>query len=388
MNSIFKTASIARLIILIAIGFVLPNQLLAQRPELIIPATHQAGNVVISPDEKWLVSAGRGIKIWDNKTNKLLKNLEPGSKDNNRYNDGVAMAFNPQSNMLAMQVADTMYFFDFNKFAIINKVKISTKITSIVFDAEGKNVFIAGYKENGGDYNFIEKINSTNNLPVDAFCTLNIKTLASHYLDNLSISKNGKELMVYDAVMGSWIVDIETKKITKEFKETGNIYPYKYLSNGNIIAFAGKNEKVLYLQELDSKTYLPLRKSKVIFKDEPSDEAMYYTRAFSSPSDKIILHHGNDFIFFNPVDFSITPKKQLPEFKERMVFRTDITVAPSGNYYVVGNNMSKYSINNNTVLETLGELPLDSYVQFVFKHTNGVCLKDRTLSWSWPPNTC
>ncbi len=380
MKQHFNIISISIITILLP-AFIMPAKLLAQRPELIIPATHRAGNVVISPDEKWLVSAGRGIKIWDNKTNKLLKNLEPGSKDNSRFENGVAMAFNPQSNMLAMQIADTMYFFDFDKFAIINKVKISTKITSIVFDAEGKNVFIAGYKENGGDNNFIEKINSTNGSPVDAFCTLNIKTLASHYLDNLSVSNNGKELLVYDAVMGSWIINIETQKISKTFKETGNVYPYKYLSNGNIIAFAGKNEKVLYLQELDSKTYLPLRKSKVIFKDEPSDEAMYYTRAFSSRSDKIILHHGNDFTFFNPVDFSITPKKRLQEFNGISVFRTDITVAPSGDYYVIGGNMKKYNINNSMVLAILGELPLDSYVQFVFKGSDGICLKDRILKF-------
>ena len=368
-------------IILTLIIPALSNAAFAQRPELIIPATHQASNVVISPDEKWLVSASRGIKIWDNKTNKLLKDIAPGSKDNNRFDDGVAMAFNKQSNMLAMQIADTMYFFDFEKFSITNKVQIGTKITAIVFDAEGKNVFIAGYKENVAENNFIERISSTNGAPPEAFYTLNIKTLASHYLDNLSISNNGKELMVYDAVMGSWIINIETKKIIKTFKDAANTYPYKYLANGNIIAFAGKNEKVLYLQELDGKTYLPLRKSKVIFKDEPNNQAMYYTMAFSSASNKILLYHSNNFTVFDAADFSLIQKKQLPDFNKSQVFRTDITVAPSGNYYMVAGNMAKYTINNSTLLQTLGEFPLNSYVQFVYKNINGVCLKDRVLTF-------
>ena len=52
-----------------------PEILKAQRPELIIPATHSANSVIISPDDKWLVSAGsEGIKIWENKTGSLIKN--------------------------------------------------------------------------------------------------------------------------------------------------------------------------------------------------------------------------------------------------------------------------------------------------------------------------
>ena len=40
---------------------------LAQTPELIFPATHYAGSVAISPDDKWLVSvSGNEVKIWDN----------------------------------------------------------------------------------------------------------------------------------------------------------------------------------------------------------------------------------------------------------------------------------------------------------------------------------
>ena len=78
----------------------------AQRPELIIPATHIANSVVISPDDKWMASAGKdGIKIWENKTGHLLKNLTPGGKDNNRFDDGkIAMA--PINQIIYLLVAD------------------------------------------------------------------------------------------------------------------------------------------------------------------------------------------------------------------------------------------------------------------------------------------
>ena len=91
----------------------LAKNMQAQKPELIIPATHNAGSLLISPDEKWLVSAGStGIKIWDNKTGSLLKNLAPGSKNIERFGRGtIYMAFDKNSRWLAMEIEEAVYFF-------------------------------------------------------------------------------------------------------------------------------------------------------------------------------------------------------------------------------------------------------------------------------------
>ncbi|MBL0359270.1 MAG: hypothetical protein IPP72_21455 [Chitinophagaceae bacterium] len=127
----YKIISLTALLVM----FLLPVKLLAQRPELIIPATHSAHTVVMSPDEKWLVSAGgEGMKIWDNKTGSLLKNLAPGGKDLSRFYGGyIIMAFDNASRSLAMQVEDTIYIFDFERFAISNRIKVDGKRTAMVF---------------------------------------------------------------------------------------------------------------------------------------------------------------------------------------------------------------------------------------------------------------
>ena len=61
----------------------------AQAPELILPTTHYAMSVVISADDKWLVSAGEGeVKIWNNETGQLIKNLKFGNGGGYRNNYG------------------------------------------------------------------------------------------------------------------------------------------------------------------------------------------------------------------------------------------------------------------------------------------------------------
>jgi WD40 repeat protein len=381
MNNYLKIAQL-RLVILLLI-IISPKIINAQRPELIIPATHSANSVIISPDDKWLISAGEeGIKIWENKTGSLIKNLIPGSKDNKRFDNGrINMAIDEASNLLAMQIADTIYFFDFEKFAISKKIKVNGKRTAMVFSADGKTVYAGGTYDNDADNFIIEKIDVNNNRS-ELLQKINIVTLATHEITKLSISPAGNELLIYDAVMGSWLLDLSANKIKKQFKDLQNIFPYTYLPNGNLLAFSGKKEKMFFVTELDSKTNLPLRKSKIIFKDQQAVCAMEYTIAYPSQSAKTVLYYQGEFVVFNAIDFSVSNKKQFPEIKTYgWNDSKNIAVSPSCNYYVQGRNMTKNNIASNDVISNYGQFPLDSYVQFVFKNTDGICLKDRIVTF-------
>jgi WD40 repeat protein len=360
----------------------LPKAMQAQRPELIIPATHSAFSAVISPDEKWLVSAGaEGIKIWDNKTNRLIKNLAPGSKDNNRFDGGrINMAIDVFSSVLAMQVVDTIYFFDFEKFTITGKIKVNGKRTAFVF-AGTKTLYAAGYYEGDEDNYIVEKLNIGNAVTTTLVLKWEVKTMATHNISKLSISAAANELLIYDAVIGSWVMDIYNNKIKKQFKTEQNFAPYSYLPNGNYLALSGKREKQLIMAELDSKSYLPVKKSKIIFKDDPDICAMEYTEICPSASGKMLLYYQNDFVVFNAADFSVSSKKQFPDVRLGMNNNMNIVVSPSGNYYLQSLNMTKNNISNNVILSTIGEFPLDTYVQFVYKNIDGVCLKDRILTF-------
>ena len=355
----------------------------AQRPELIIPATHSAKSVIISPDDKWLVSAGgEGIKIWDNKTTSLLKNLAPGRKSNERFDGGrIQMAFDNASRLLALQVEDTIYFFDFDKFSIVNKVKVNGKRTALVFSADGTTLYTGGTNGERYDTYIIEKIELARN-KLSLIQKIDVATLATHEITRLSISPDGTELLICDQVVGGWLIDIAGNSIKKYFSDKQFIYPYCYLPNGNIAAFAGEKEKVLYIVELDKKTYQPIRRTKNIFKDTYSVSAATYVTAWPSVSGKIGLMYQNEFCVFNPTDFTTSLKKELP--KTEKIGNTDklsFALSAAGNYFVNSTEMTKNSAVTLDVLAHFGEFPLDAYVQFVFKHTNGVCLKDRTLNF-------
>jgi Caspase domain len=370
----------AVVISLLAVLF--PAVLKAQRPELIIPATHSAKSVIISPDDKWLVSAGgEGLKIWDNKTGSLLKNLAPGRKSNQRFDMGhINMAIDNASRLLAMQIEDTIYFFDFDKFDITKRVKVNGKRTAIVFSADGTELFTGGINGDKIDTYVFEKIGLANG-KTGFLQKIDIVTQATHEVTKLSISPDGKDLLVYDQVLGGWLLDIASGSVKKYFSDKLFIYPFTFLPNGNILAFGGEKEKVLNVQELDRNTYQPLRKSKNLFKDEYVPATSNVT-AFTSSSGKVGLMYQNQFLVFNPADFTATAKKELPKGeKYGFVDKLSFAMSANGNYYVNSIEMTRNNAVTQEIVSHFGEFPLDSYVQFVFKHTNGVCLKDRTLSF-------
>jgi WD40 repeat protein len=364
-------------------AFAGPAKLMAQRPELIIPATHSANSVVISPDDKWLVSAGgEGIKIWENKTGSLIKNLTPGGKDNARFANGkICMAFDDASRLLAFQIADTIYIFDFDQFGITTKIKVNGDRTAAVFSKDGKTLYTGGRYTEDWDNIVVEKINLGTG-SIELLQKINIKTPATHEVTKLYISPAVNELLIYDAVMGSWLVDLSTNAIKREFSYKLNFIPFCFLPNGNMLALSGRNEKALFVLELNGKNYQPLRKSKLIFKNTYEVSAMEYSVVFPSLSTNIALYYQGEFVIFNSADFTVSAKKQFPEIKNYFwKDRGNITISPTGKYYVQGNNMTRNNLFTNEVIGTYGEFPLDSYVQFVFKNKDAICLKDRILSF-------
>ncbi len=379
-----KTAALQRTMyccLLFAIFFNV--KVIAQRPELIIPATHQANAVVISPDDKWTVSAGKdGIKIWDNSTKSLLKNLTPGGKDNKRFDDGkLALTIDPQSTTLAMQLADSIYLFDFDKFIITKKIAAKGCRTAMVFAPDGKTLFAAGRRVAYNDSLLIEKINcSTGRNEL----LKNITVTPDDYYEvkRLDISPDGSALLVSSPYLTSWIIDAQTGKTVKIFSPGSNGYPYSFLANGNVILFSGRAEKVFYAEEINGKNYTPVKKSKIIFRIQFQTNPVGAVKAYPSGNGKILLYYTDNFVLFNAADFSASakmPDKNLRNYTAQ--FQQNIALSPSGNYFVAGVNMTKINAATNTEIAGYGQPPLDSYVQFVYKNKDAVCLKDRFLNF-------
>lgn len=350
----------------------------AQRPELIIPATHQASSLVISGDEKWLVSAGAdGIKIWEKASGSLIKNLHPGGQDNLRFNSGkITMCIDKGSTLLAMQVADTIYVFDFNKFIIQQKIKATAGNTAMVFSADGKTLFAAGESFNAKDDYLFQKINIIDNSQ-EEILKINIKTLASHSIDHLVVNPvNTNEILMYDAMMGTWIIDAGSKVVKKQFKEEGRYVPVAYQPNGNLLVIAGKAERILYIAEVDAKTYTQIKRSKTIF---TSVEYFYSVIVFNTGTNKLMLMYEDNYSIVNTASLIAGVKTAMPKTNDYIYYTNkSIAISPSGNSFIRGATMTRLSATGEQI-QKYGETPLDSYVQFNFKNKDAVALKDRNL---------
>ena len=358
-----------------------PTNTFAQRPELIIPATHVARSVLVSPNDKWVISAGAdGIKIWENVNKKLLKNLKPGSNNNLRFNEGkIAMAIDKNSEDIAMQIEDTVYIFNLKSFLFTHKAKVEAEATAMVFTND--YLFTAGFYDKAKENFVIEKINRSTFLP-QPLQKINIVTYATHEATSLSLNATGSQLLLYDAIIGSWIIDAVTGKIIKQFKYTAGLYPFAYQPNGNLLAFTGKQDKGLIVAELDANTYSPLRKSKMIFKDDGVENAPEYVLTYPSANGKYLLLYQNKISIFDGRSLTFVARPDLPLLKD-FVFdiKASISLSANAQYYVRGSKMMQVNTTSQTEMARYGQTPLDAYVQFVYKNKDAVCLKDRTLSF-------
>ncbi|MEO5942693.1 MAG: caspase family protein [Ferruginibacter sp.] len=377
MKKIFLGGSLAAICLLHCL------QIKAQRPELMIPATHAASSVQYSPDGKWLVSEGvDGIKIWDVQTKTLLKNLQPGSRKNDRFGDGrLPIAFNSNNKNFVFQVEDTLYIFDMDKFAITNKYEVNGKRTALLLDEN--NLFAAGrYKDETADI-VLEKTIIGSGKPA----LLKRLTYTRDYFNEASamcLSPDKNTLLLYDAFLSTWLLDVGTGDIKKQFKYTGNLLPFAWEKNGNLLAYTGAPEKALYIQELSGNAYTPLRRSKLIFKNEiETPDAFYDVKTFYSANQKYLLIYEGISRFFDASNFSISPKKELPYISAASAYTSKDAIAlePNSENYIRAANMSSCNASTHDVLFTYGKFPLDSYVQFVYKNKDAVVLKDRILNF-------
>jgi len=125
---------------------------------------------------------------------------------------GVNMAIDNASRLLAMQIEDTIYFFDFDKFIITKSVKINGKRTAMVFSQDGTELYTGGTNGEAYDTYMLEKI-GLNTGKTTLLQKIDIVTQATHEVTKLSISPDGKELLLYDQLLGGWLMDLQPTRL-------------------------------------------------------------------------------------------------------------------------------------------------------------------------------
>ncbi|MEP7317745.1 MAG: caspase family protein, partial [Panacibacter sp.] len=194
----------------------------AQTPELIVPAGHgdQVYLTKFSADGKYLFSVGtgaKGIKIWDTKTGRLLKNL--------LVNDfPTAMQLSGDGKVLVIATKKEVYFYAFPSFKLLHKTTHGAQDAI----ARGNNIYLL-YSEN---------INGFKVTTID-MATFREKVLYEDInanADLISLSPNGDELFI-GATFVTRILNIATGTIAKSKQDEPGEVVIGYTPAGKIFGF-------------------------------------------------------------------------------------------------------------------------------------------------------
>jgi WD40 repeat protein len=348
----------------------------AQTPELMFPATHQATSVVFSPDDKWVISTDENmLKIWDNESGRLMKNIVFNDKNSDAYyGPNIIMTVSPDSKLLAIKRNDSLYFFNFDHFSFEKKVPLKDHVEQFTFSLDSKTLYCAG-KEYGKENDIlIHKVSVA-----DGVVTILQKYLIKiegmrHTIRKLTISPDGSQLLVYDAGIGSRLLDINANKFLNIFEK--DVFPYTFLPNGNFVAYGGEKHETFLIEELEAKTYKVLRKTPVIFK-RSKDESLFFPVSFPSISGKIALECNESAVLFDAKTFTFNKKNLFNKVSQPK----DVSIAPSGKYYIIAESMSRYDLKTGEIQWKYGFSPALPKIRFPLQHTEGVWVDNCILTF-------
>ena len=347
-------------------------------PALIFPARHYADNVIFTHDEKYLITAGASeIKVWENETRRLLKNIIlPPYTGDKQLNFEHLLTVSPDNQWLAFQNTDTLYLYDLNRFALVRKIKLANNLGTLVFTADGKTIYAGGREAEQYDHLFVQKFVLATGISSTIYA-YTVKTLATHAINHLSLRPDGQNLLLYDQVMGTRIIDLNTNKLVKNYDK--KTFPYTYLPNGNMLAFSGEKEKTLFLEELDANNGQSIRKSSVLFNVELEVDPLSSTEAFPINNDQLALEYQGEYRIFDVRNFTASSVSKFEYPGYGMNSRLNLRFAPSGKYYIMGITMGKYALPGDVYQGKYGYTPLHADQQFSMQHTDGLWLQDRAL---------
>ncbi len=111
MKSLFSPICIAVLMCFCTTVF-------SQQPQLIIPESHPAQAVSISPNREWMVSiSGKTIQLWNYQLGKLIINIRITDKNTEPWGGSKPIATN--NRFAIFPIDDSMYFLNFGKLEIV-----------------------------------------------------------------------------------------------------------------------------------------------------------------------------------------------------------------------------------------------------------------------------
>ena len=232
--------------------------------ELVFPETHYAEAVAYTPDEQLLLSVGYGeIKFWETVGGRLLKTLPFVLEQQTGFRNTKNLCLSPNGDKAALCEREQVFLFDLNRFDVDNIfLQNEAWLEQAVFSPENRYLYVAGHDSEKFENYFIKKIE---------VATGNVTTVhewkeaygGTHNVGHLAVSANGSQLIVYDALAGSRLIDLRANKLVKSFKESPGLYAF--LPNGNLLAVTGGASKKFNLEEISPATWKSVGQPKTLF---------------------------------------------------------------------------------------------------------------------------
>lgn len=349
----------------------------AQETRLIIPERKPCEAAALSPSEQWLVSiSGTEIQVWEQRLGKLLKNIHIAGI--NRNNDQRLQAMAITDEHAVFQMNDTLYVLSLDDLEIRRRIKTEGWQTAITIGNAGK-LYTAGVADE--DENIVFREYDVAGQRQLHKLTIPLKNVGTHYPESISISAEGDRAILSDRLAGSWIVDLNSFTILKAFTKPADARPLRYLSNGEILALTGESSKSIMAVRLNPHTFIAVKSSATLFVDDAVSAFENTVINGHLSGGRLPLSFQGKTVVLNVNSLAITDRFDTPyeigvNFQENSLILTD-----NGRNYLFAGDITKYSVASNTPLRSFGLEGFESFVQYIFRHSNGLALKDRTISF-------
>lgn len=348
--------------------------------ELVFPETHYAEAVAYTHDEQLLLSVGYGeLKFWETQVGKLLKTLPFVLEQQTGFRNTNNLTVSPDGSYAALCEREQVFLFNIDKLDLENVFLQGNGdwLEQAIFSADNRYLYVAGRQEAVFENYFIKKIE---------VATGNVTTVhewkenygGTHDVGHLAINKNGSQLIVYDALAGSRLIDLKTNKLIKSFKETPCLH--SFLPNGNILAVTGGPSKKFNLEEISPATWKSVGQPKTLFIGEET-EPQWSTFITSNEQGKMLIYSETECYRFDLNTFKLSAKFAMPETEIGMMNEANMCISPSGKSVVVGLTMTRYDYETAKFRQRFGVMPYRSNDLTRLPNGTGIMLNDRMVGF-------
>ncbi len=347
--------------------------------ELIFPETHYAEAVAYTPDEKMLLSIGSGlVKFWETTDGHLLRTVPLDDATSTGFRNTRNLTVSADGQWAALTESEQVFLLNLNTLQVQNKIATGDAFEYAVFTPDGTGIMVAGHEGSNLNSYFVKRIEVATGAvsPVRKWVA---PSLGTHFIGNLSFNAAGNRLLVYDALMGSWMIDLNTNRLVKATEAP--LCLHSFLPNGHILATTGENDSKYNLEEIDPATWKPVRPAQTVFTGENGVEPQFGAFIVGNSAGKMLIYNSGEYCRFDAQTFELSEKQAMDTPELGMINQANICVSPDGKSFVQGLSMRRFDYATGALRQKFGIMAFHASSLTNMGNTGNVMLDDRILTF-------